>query len=92
MAAEEAGILVDTARGGIVDEEAVGQALAEGRITGACLDVFATEPAVHHGLLALPSVLPTPHIGAGTAEARLRAGEDAVSAVRDALSAVLRSA
>lgn len=78
-------LLVNTARGGIVDEEAVARALAEGRIAGACLDVFATEPAVPRDLLALPSLLPTPHIGAGTAEAQLRADQAAVSAVRDVL-------
>ncbi|MFF1921983.1 hydroxyacid dehydrogenase [Streptomyces sp. NPDC058221] len=84
-------LLVNTARGGIVDEEAVARALAEGRIAGACLDVFATEPSVPRDLLALPSLLPTPHIGAGTAQAQLRAGEDAVSAVREVLLPAARA-
>ncbi len=78
-------LLVNTARGGIVNEKAVALALAEGRIAGACLDVFAAEPSVPRDLLALPSLLPTPHIGASTAEAQIRAAETAVSAVRDIL-------
>ena len=85
-------LLVNTARGGIVDEEAVARALAEGRIAGACLDVFASEPSVPGDLLAQPGLLPTPHIGAGTAEAQLRAGEEAVSAVREALLPVPQTA
>ncbi|GGU46689.1 hydroxyacid dehydrogenase [Streptomyces lavendofoliae] len=77
--------LVNTSRGGIVDESALETALKDKRVAGAALDVFAVEPATHNGLLAYDNVLPTPHIGAGTRDAQYRAGRDAVSAVRRAL-------
>ncbi|QGV80126.1 hydroxyacid dehydrogenase [Streptomyces ficellus] len=76
--------LVNTARGGIVDEAALARALAEDRIAGAALDVFATEPPVHSPLPHLDSVVCTPHIGAGTAEAQDRAASTVLDAVRGA--------
>lgn len=78
-------LVVNTARGGIVDETALAEALKEGRIRGAAVDVFEEEPAMDCELVALEGVLPTPHIGAGTREAQLRAGREAVHAVRAAL-------
>lgn len=63
-------ILVNTARGPIVDEGALAEALREGRIYGAGLDVFEREPRVHEGLTALKNVVMTPHIG--SAEERFR--------------------
>ncbi|MER7753342.1 hydroxyacid dehydrogenase [Kitasatospora sp. NPDC097643] len=78
-------LLVNTARGGIVDETALAAALKEQRIGGAALDVFGIEPPLGSPLVGLDNVLTTPHIGAGTREAQLRAGQDAVRAVRDAL-------
>ncbi len=67
--------IVNTARGGIVDETALADALREGRIAGAALDVFATEPTTESPLFTLPSVVVTPHLGASTAEAQDKAGQ-----------------
>jgi D-3-phosphoglycerate dehydrogenase len=66
-------LLVNAARGGIVDEDALARAITEGKIAGAALDVFGTEPiAPDHPLLALDNVLCTPHLGASTSEAQER--------------------
>ena len=62
--------LVNTARGGIVDEDALADALAEGRLAAAGMDVFAKEPPdPAHRLFALRNVVVTPHISAGTRDA-----------------------
>ena len=66
--------LVNTARGGIVDEAALADAIASGRVAGAGLDVFATEPTTSSPLFALDSVVVTPHLGASTQEAQDKAG------------------
>jgi lactate dehydrogenase-like 2-hydroxyacid dehydrogenase len=70
--------LVNTARGDIVDEAALAAALAEGRIAGAGLDVYAEEPTVHPALLAAPNVTLLPHIGSATLETRTAMGMLAV--------------
>jgi D-3-phosphoglycerate dehydrogenase len=70
--------LVNTARGGIVDEPALKMALIDRRIAGAAFDVFAVEPPVDRGLLMLPTFVGTPHIGGGTREAVLAMGRAAI--------------
>jgi D-3-phosphoglycerate dehydrogenase len=74
-------VLINAARGGVVDEEALHQALVNGRLRGAILDVFATEPPGESPLLALPQVLATPHLGASTRDAQVRAGLEAADIV-----------
>ena len=71
--------LVNTARGGIVDEAALAAALAGGRLAGAAADVFATEPPSEPELLRLPTFLGTPHVGASTEEAVLAMGRAAIA-------------
>jgi D-3-phosphoglycerate dehydrogenase len=66
--------IVNTARGGIVDEAALAEAIVAGRVAGASLDVFAEEPTTESPLFALSSVVVTPHLGASTAEAQDKAG------------------
>ena len=67
-------LVVNTARGGIVDENALHKALNEGWIGGAALDVFSTEPMTDSPLFGLPNVVVTPHLGASTSEAQDKAG------------------
>ena len=76
-------IVVNAARGPIVDESALVRALTEGWIAGAGLDVFENEPQVHPGLLSLNNVVLAPHIGSGSSEARLAM---AALAVRNCLA------
>ena len=67
--------VVNTARGGIVDEAALAEAVRDGRIAGAALDVFETEPTTESPLFELANVIVTPHLGASTAEAQDKAGQ-----------------
>lgn len=86
-------ILLNTARGPIVDEGALVHALETGQIAGAGLDVFEEEPKVHPGLLARTDVVLTPHIGSATAETRAAMGNRALdNAVAVALGGVPVSA
>ncbi len=67
--------LVNTARGGIVDEAVLAKAIEDGTIAGAAIDVFATEPTTESPLFGLPNVVVTPHLGASTVEAQDKAGQ-----------------
>ena len=78
-------VLVNTARGQVVDEAALVAALRSGSIAGAALDVFEHEPAVSEELLAMENVVLTPHIASATRDARLAMGMLCVSALRAVL-------
>ncbi|QCR33671.1 phosphoglycerate dehydrogenase [Lysinibacillus sp. SGAir0095] len=62
--------IINCARGGIIDEDDLYDAIVEGKVAGAALDVFVEEPATNHKLLTLPQVIATPHLGASTIEAQ----------------------
>ena len=78
--------IVNTARGGIVDEEALAWAIGEGIIAGAALDVFAEEPTTESPLFQLDAVVVTPHLGASTREAQDKVGETIAEQVQLALA------
>jgi D-3-phosphoglycerate dehydrogenase len=78
--------IVNAARGGIVDENALASALKEGRVAGAGLDVYASEPCTDSPLLAFGNVVATPHLGASTHEAQEKAGMQVARSVRLALA------
>jgi len=82
-------VLVNAARGGIVDEAALYAALKEGRVAAAGLDVFATEPCTDSPLFELENVVATPHLGASTDEAQEKAGIAVARSVRLALAGEL---
>jgi D-3-phosphoglycerate dehydrogenase len=85
--------LVNTARGELIDEAALADAIEAGQVAGAALDVFETEPPVDWRLAKLPQVIATPHIAASTAEAQELVGLETAAAVRDYLAAgVIRNA
>jgi D-3-phosphoglycerate dehydrogenase len=81
--------IINAARGGVLDESALFEALKEGRVGGAGLDVFATEPCTDSPLFALDNVVATPHLGASTDEAQERAGIAVAVSVRKALAGEL---
>ena len=81
--------IINAARGGVLDETALYEALKEGRVAGAGLDVFATEPCTDSPLFELDNVVATPHLGASTDEAQERAGIAVAISVRKALSGEL---
>jgi D-3-phosphoglycerate dehydrogenase len=81
--------IINVARGGLVDEAALAAAIKEGRVAGAGIDVFATEPTTESPLFELDSVVVTPHLGASTDEAQEKAGIAVARSVRQALAGEL---
>ena len=81
--------IINAARGGVLDEAALFDAITEGRVAGAGLDVFATEPCTDSPLFNLDQVVATPHLGASTDEAQERAGIAVAVSVRKALAGEL---
>jgi len=77
--------IVCAARGGVIDEEALLAALESGKVAGAALDVFSTEPPGQTALVSHPKVIGTPHIGAQTVEAQSRAAADISTEILAAL-------
>jgi len=82
---KEGVVIVNCARGGVVDEEALYEAVSSGKVRIAAMDVYEAEPAKEHKLFELEQVIVTPHIGAQTAEGQARAGIQIAELVRDAL-------
>lgn len=78
--------LINCARGGIIDEAALADALRSGHVAGAALDVFEHEPPGEHPLLKLPNVVATPHLGASTAEAQVEVAIEAARLMLDFLT------
>ncbi len=78
--------VINVARGGIVDEQALADAIRDGVIAGAAIDVFATEPTTESPLFGLDSVVVTPHLGASTREAQDKAGDTIADMVQLALA------
>jgi D-3-phosphoglycerate dehydrogenase len=78
-------MLIDCSRGGVVDQEALYQALVSGKVKGAALDVFEDEPPKNSKLLTLNNVIATPHVGAQTYEAQLKASVQIAKRVIEAL-------
>ena len=81
--------VINVARGGLIDEDALYEALTNNVIAGAGLDVFVSEPPTGSPLLGLPNVITTPHLGASTDEAQEKAGISVAKSVRLALSGEL---
>ncbi|WP_431802191.1 phosphoglycerate dehydrogenase [Halobacillus andaensis] len=77
--------ILNCARGGIVEEDALYEAIEKGKIAGAALDVFEEEPAIDHPLLSLEEVIATPHLGASTIEAQENVATDVSIDVMDVL-------
>jgi len=78
--------VLNVARGGLIDEDALKDALDSGKVAGAALDVFPSEPMTEHPLFGYPNVVVTPHLGASTAEATDRAGYQSAEQVVAALT------
>jgi D-3-phosphoglycerate dehydrogenase / 2-oxoglutarate reductase len=79
-------LIVNAARGGLVDEDALAEAVRSGQVGGAGIDVYVSEPTTSSPLFELPQVVVTPHLGASTDEAQDRAGTDVARSVQLALA------
>jgi len=85
--------IVNTARGDLIDEKALADAIEAGQVGGAALDVFEKEPTVDHRLQMLPQVIATPHIAASTREGQELVGMETMAALRDFLrDGIIRNA
>src|SRR5687767_10083481 len=94
LASAKKGIrIINTARGDLVDEKALADAIEAGHVAGAAVDVFDKEPTVDHRLQMLPQVIATPHIAASTREGQELVGVETAAALRDFLKdGVIRNA
>jgi len=81
--------IINTARGGVIDEEALYNSLKDGSLAGAALDVFEMEPATGNNLITLPNFVATPHMGAQTKEAQLLAANVIAEKIIQVLRGVL---
>lgn len=81
-------IIVNVARGKLIDEQALAEALKSGKVAAAGLDVYQEEPPTHSPLIGLPNVIHTPHLGASTVEAQRNVGIEMVEQIADALRGV----
>ena len=88
---KEGVMLIDCSRGGVVDQEALYQALFSGKVKGAAIDVFEEEPPKNSKLLALNNVIATPHMGAQTYEAQLKASIQIATTVIEALEKIVKT-
>jgi D-3-phosphoglycerate dehydrogenase len=85
--------IINTARGDLIDEQALADAIESGHVAGAALDVFTKEPTVDHRLQMLPQVIATPHIAASTREGQELVGVETAAALRDFLrDGIIRNA
>ena len=75
-------IIVNTARGEVIDETALADMLAAGELAGAGLDVYEYEPAINAKLLKLPNVVLLPHMGSATLEGRIAMGEKVIISIK----------
>jgi len=78
--------LINCARGGIIDERALAEAIESGKVAGAALDVYTSEPPTDRRLIELQQVVATPHLGASTEEAQINVAVDAASQLVDCLT------
>ena len=76
-------VLINTCRGGIVDEKALKRRLQDGKIAAACFDAFAIEPPTDDAFLNAPNFVCTPHIGGSAEEAQLAMGRAAIAGLED---------